>query len=160
MSGSKTVLLAGLFGFLMAGFASQGSAAEFYRGSCRRGERIMIQDLDMTPDPIIEGQRVRSWKVRIRLDGDRECSTELEVRERDNPVGGARFTLRPGVNEIEIPVAERFRFSGREHCFNVVANLEGTRRPIDAERRFCAQQRPSWTLREPFDRDRPPPPRR
>lgn len=123
------------------------------RFECRGGDRIRVQDLDVSPDPLIEGQRIRSWKVRLFLDGNRECETEIMVREGNDVAGQARrIVLRPGVNEIDLPSAEGYRFRGREHCFDVVVNLEGTRRRVDADRRFCAQQRPSWSLREPGDR--------
>lgn len=149
----QTTLATALFGLLLMGVVSDAAAAEGRRGGCRRGERLNIQDLDVSPDPIIEGQRLRGWKVKIRLDADRECDTEIEIREGNEVAGGPRrYTLRPGVNEIELPAAERYRFQGREHCFSVVADLEGTRRPVDAGRKFCAQQRPSWSLREPGDR--------
>jgi hypothetical protein len=149
----QTTLATALFGLLLMGVVSDAASAEGRRGGCRRGERLNIQDLDVSPDPIIEGQRIRGWKVRMRLDADRECDTEIEIREGNEVAGGPRrYTLRPGVNEIEIPAAERYRFQGREHCFSVVADLEGTRRPVDAGRKFCAQQRPSWSLREPGNR--------
>ncbi len=153
MRGSKAVVFAAFFGLLLAGFVSDASAQP--RGSCRRGDRIAIQDLDMSPDPIIEGQRIRSWVVRIRLEGDRPCETDIEIREGNDLVGRARYTLRPGVNEVQMGPAEGYRLRGREHCFNVVVDLEGTRRQVDADRQFCARQRPGWSLREPDDRDRP-----
>ncbi len=67
---------------------------------------------------------------------------------------GRRINLNPGVNEIDVQPVEGYRFRGRQHCFDVLVDLEGTRRRVDADRRFCAQQRPSWSLREPGDRDR------
>lgn len=123
------------------------------RSECRSGDRIRVQDLDVSPDPLIEGQRIRSWKVRLQLEGNRECETEIMVREGNDVAGQARqVLLRPGINEIDLPPAGGYRFRGREHCFDVIVNLEGTRRRADADRRFCAQQRPSWSLREPGDR--------
>jgi hypothetical protein len=131
-------------------------AAEFGRGNaCRRGDRLRIEDLDVSPDPIVEGTRIRSWKVRLRFDGNRECETEIEVREGGDVVAYARrVMIRPGVNEIDLRPSEGYRFRGREHCFNVQVDLEGTRRDVDAARRFCAQQRPAWSMRESTDRDR------
>jgi hypothetical protein len=123
------------------------------RFECRSGDRIRVQDLDVSPDPLIEGQRIRSWKVRLVLETNRECETEIMVREGNDVTAQARrVMLRPGVNEIDLSPAEAYRFRGREHCFDVIVNLEGTRRRVDADRRFCAQQRPSWSLREPSDR--------
>jgi len=153
---SKTVFLTGLLGAALLIFSAEANAADSGRGgSCRRGDRLNIQDLDMSPDPVFEGQRVRTWKVRVRFDGRRECATDVVVREGNTIAGNIRdFKLRPGVNEIEIPAAEGFRLRGREHCFNVQVDLDGSRQQIDADRRFCASQRSAWSMREPDDRRR------
>lgn len=156
----KTALLTALLGlqFLLTGMVADSAAAERGRGAaCRRGDRLTIQDLDVSPDPLMEGQRIRAWRVRIRLEGNRPCDTEIEIREGRDLVGRARdFTLRPGTNDVEIPPAPNYRFHGREHCFDVVVDLEGTRKQVDADRRFCARQRPGWSLREADDSERRP----
>lgn len=144
-------LLAGLLGILFISFGVDAMAAERGRG-CRRGDRIRIQDLDMSPDPVVEGQRIRMWRVQIRFDGNRECDTEVEIRDGNNVVARDRLSLRPGVNDINIRPDERYTFRGREHCLNVVVDLEGTRSQVDADRRFCARQRSSWSMRESDDR--------
>ena len=141
----QTALLTVLLGLqlLFTGPVADATAAERGRGgACRKGDRITIQDLDVSPDPLMEGQRIRSWRVRIRLDGDRPCDTEIEIREGRDLVGRVRdYSLRPGVNEIDVPPEPNYRFQGREHCFDVVVDLEGTRKQVDADRRFCARQR-------------------
>lgn len=150
----KAAILAGFLSSLMVPVTPEAMAADRGRGdSCRRGERLNIQDLDMSPDPVIEGQRLRAWKVRINFDGRRDCDTDIFIREGNSIVGNARnFRLRPGVNEIEIPAADSFRFRGRELCFNVQVDLEGSRQQIDADRRFCATPKTMWSMREPEDR--------
>jgi len=152
----KAALLTGLLNLLFMNLVPAALAADVGRGiACRRGDRLQIQDLDMSPDPLVEGQRVREWKVRIRFDGRRDCETEISVREGDTSVGRLRnFNLRPGVNEITIPVADNFRMRSREHCFNVQVDLDGSRQRVDAERRFCAAQKTMWSMREPEDRRR------
>src|SRR5262245_38078288 len=154
MNWIKATFLAGLLSSMMVNFAADATAADNGRGgSCRRGDRLQIQDLDVSPDPIIEGQRIRAWKVRIRFDGRRDCETDIFIREGNNIVGHARdYKMRAGVNEIDIPARNDFRFRGREHCFNVQVDLEGSRQQIDADRRFCATQRVMWSMREPDDR--------
>lgn len=150
MSWIKAAILTGFLSSMMVNFTADATAKD---NSCRRGDRLNIQDLDISPDPIIEGQRIRAWKVRIRFDGRRDCETDIFVREGNNVVGHARdYKLRAGVNEIEIPAQNQFRFRGREHCFNVQVDLDGTRRQIDSDRRFCATQRSMWTMREADDR--------
>ena len=121
--------------------------------NCRRGDRLDIQDLDMSPDPVLDGQRVRFWKVRVRFEGRRDCQADLFIRDGHNVVGQLRdFRVRPGVNEVEIPAAQGYRFAGREHCLNLQVDLDGSRQQIDAHRRFCATQRTIWSMREPEDR--------
>lgn len=152
----RATLLWGALGAMLITGSAKVMGADRDRGGlgCRSGDRIRIQDLDVSPDPLIEGQRIRSWKVRVRFDGNRECETEIMIREGNDVVAqGRRITLRPGLNEIDVQPVEAYRFRGREHCFDVVVDLEGTRRRVDADRRFCAQQRSSWSLRDPGDRE-------
>jgi hypothetical protein len=70
--------------------------------------------------------------------------TTFQVRERDGDLVGREraFRLRPGVNEVTFEPIERYRFSRNEHCFDVIANIAGTARRIDAEHTFCARQLP------------------
>ena len=168
MAWLKTISLTVLFGALLINAAPNALAAEgdqrdrdrresdrvrdWRRNGCRPGDRIGIQDLDMSPDPVFEGQRVGAWRVRIRLNNNRECNTEIEIREgRDTIARARRVTLRPGNNEITLDADDRYRFRGREHCFNVVLDFQGTRREVDETRRFCARQRTSWSMRERGD---------
>lgn len=160
MSWIKAAFLTGVLSSLLVNVTPSSMAAEFGRGGrhggCQRGERLNIQDLDMSPDPIVEGQRVRAWKVRVNFDGRRDCETDVIVREGNNIVGHARnYRMQPGVNDIEIPAADNFRFRGRELCLNVQVDLDGSRQQIDADRRFCARQNTIWSMREPEDRGRP-----
>lgn len=151
----KAALLTGLLNILFMNMAPDAFAAEGRGNACRRGDRLQIQDLDMSPDPIVEGQRVRSWKVRLRFDGNRDCETEITIREGGDVVARARnVMIRRGVSEIDLRPAENYRFRGREHCFKVEVDLEGSRREVDAARRFCVHQRPAWSLREAGDRER------
>jgi hypothetical protein len=150
----KAALLTGLLNIFLMNMAPDTFAADYGRGNaCRRNDRLNIEDLDVSPDPIVEGTRIRSWKVRVRFDGSRECETEISIREGGDTVAQVkRVVLRPGVNEIDLRPSESYRFRGREHCFTVQVDLEGSRREVDAARKFCAQQRPAWSMREPGDR--------
>jgi hypothetical protein len=150
----KAALLAGFVSHFFIDAPPAALAADRARGNfCRSGDRLQIQDLDMSPDPIVAGRRVREWKVRVRFDGRRECETDILVREGETTIGRLRnYNLRPGVNEISVPAADGFRLRGREHCFNVQVDVDGSRQKIDADRRFCAAQRTVWSMREPDDR--------
>lgn len=155
MRAYKTSVLAGLLALWLMGVGSDATAAEGKRGGCRRADSVRIVDLDLSPDPIVEGQRIRFWTVKIRLEGRRECDTEIEIRDSDGVVARQRnSTLRPGMNEIKIQPAERYRFHRDEHCLKVVVDLEGTRREVDADRRFCARKKASWSMGERGDRER------
>jgi hypothetical protein len=134
----KAALLTGLLSVFFMNMAPEVFAADFGRGNnCRRSDRLTIEDLDVSPDPIVEGTRIRSWKVRVRFDGNRECETEISIREGGEVVAqGRRINLRPGVNEVDLRPSESYRFRGREHCFNVQVDL-------------------AWSMREGDDRARP-----
>ncbi|HEY7163741.1 MAG TPA: hypothetical protein VIB79_04210 [Candidatus Binatia bacterium] len=156
MLSSKAVLLAAFLSSFTVNLPAAATAAEFghNKNDCRRGDRIRIQDLDMSPDPVVEGRLVRSWRLRLNFEGRRECETDITIREGNNTIGQRHFRLRPGVNEVEVVPSQGFRFRGREMCFNVLVDLEGSRHQLDADRRFCASQRTVWSLREPDDRAR------
>ena len=120
--------------------------------SCGREHRLYVADLDMSPDPIAQGERVRAWRVRLRADASGECETTLRIRERSDGdlVGRARlYSLRPGWNDINFEPLESYRFHRREHCFDVIADIAGTGRNVDAARTFCARQISGnrWSLR-------------
>jgi hypothetical protein len=152
----KAALLTGLVNVFFMNLTPEIMAADYGRGnSCRRSDRLQIEDLDVSPDPIVDGARIRGWKVRLRFDGNRTCETDVAVREGGDVVAQARnVNLRPGMNEIDLRPAENYRFRGREHCFKVEVDLEGSRREVDAAKRFCAHQRAAWSLREGGDRGR------
>jgi hypothetical protein len=119
---------------------------------CGGEHRLRVGDLDMVPDPIAQGERIRAWRVRLRSDGTGECQTTLRIRERSDGdiVGRARvYYLSPGVNTIEFDPLESYRFHRREHCFEVIADIAGTGRAVDADRTFCARQIAGnrWSLR-------------
>jgi hypothetical protein len=118
---------------------------------CGGEHRLRVMDLDISPDPVADGQTIRALRVRVRVDGSGECQTTFRVRERDGDLVARErvYSLRPGINEIVFEPNERYRFDRSEHCFDVTANIAGNYRRIDAERTFCARQLPGrrWTLR-------------
>jgi len=119
--------------------------------ACGGGHRLQVVDLDVSPDPLAEGQRISRWFVRLRADVSGECRTTIRVRDESGDlVAGERvWGLRPGLNEIELTPLERYRFSGSERCFQVIADIAGTARTVDAARRFCARQIAGrrWSMR-------------
>ncbi|HXK27493.1 MAG TPA: hypothetical protein VJ646_04475 [Candidatus Binatia bacterium] len=119
--------------------------------ACGGAHRLQVVDLDVSPDPLSEGQRISRWFVRLRADGSGECRTTIRVRDESGDVVAQDrvWRLRPGVNEIELTPLERYRFSGSERCFQVIADIAGTARRVDAARRFCARQIAGrrWSMR-------------
>jgi hypothetical protein len=118
---------------------------------CRADRRLQIVDLDMSPDPIGQGQPIDRWFVRLRSEGTTDCRTVIRIRDADGEEVGreVRRRLRPGLNAIEVEPFERYRLSRGEHCFQVIADIEGNWRPVDAARRFCAREMGGrrWTMR-------------
>jgi hypothetical protein len=124
---------------------------------CGKNHRINITDLDMAPDPLDRGQRVKRWRITVEVDGTGECETTFEIREkpsRDLVARGGKRVLKPGRNEIELTPDQKYRFSKREHCFEVLADIERTRKPIDAREAFCAREagQNHWSMKERGDR--------
>jgi hypothetical protein len=152
----KAALLTGLLNIFFMNMGAEAMAADYGRGNaCRRSDRLQIEDLDVSPDPVVEGARIRGWRVRIRFDGNRNCETDIAIREGGDVVAQTRnVNLRPGINDIDLRPSENYRFRGREHCFRVEVDLDGSRKDVDAAKRFCAQQRPAWSLREGGNRGR------
>lgn len=152
----KAALLTGLLNVFFMNMGAEAMAADYGRGnSCRRGDRLQIEDLDVSPDPVVEGARIRGWKVRLRFDGNRSCETDISIKEGGDVVAQVRnISLRPGTNEIDLRPSDNYRFRGREHCFRVEVDMDGSKKDVDASKRFCAQQRPAWSLRESADRGR------
>jgi len=91
----KAALLTGLLNLLLMNAAPAAWAADGGRGnSCRRGDRVQIQDLDMAPDPVVEGQRIREWKLRIRFDGRRDCDVHRPGPRSQSGATGAVSRVR------------------------------------------------------------------
>ena len=99
------------------------------RIACGKGHRLSIVDLDMSPDPVGRDERIRAWRVTVQVDGSGECDTVFQIREQgeDRLVGQEmKRLLKPGVNEIEFPARDGYRFRTREHCFEVIADIGPT----------------------------------
>ena len=134
---------------VVAGFALDVMAVESYGRGCQRSNRVTIQDVSMSPDPIMEGQRVRAWRIKVRFEGNRTCYTQIEIYDsRNNLVARAdAVSLRPGVNEVAVRPDSSFQFSAREQCLKIFVNVEGSKKEVDAKQKICATQRGSWSLR-------------
>lgn len=120
------------------------------RVECTPPHRMAILDLDVVPDPVVQGQPIQGWRITLRSDRNGECGTLLEVRDQDQIAGaGERQVIRPGRGSYTISAAPGYRFQRRDPCFVVQVNVGGTFTPVDAQRTFCARQMrgAGWTLR-------------
>jgi hypothetical protein len=109
---------------------------------------LKVLDLDISPDPVREGERVR-FRLTVGNQSPHSGRATLILKDRNEIVAEAReVQIRPGQNRIEFPWT-RYRFSRNDHCFLVEVDLDRTRRPVDAARAFCAWRASGgWTLAE------------
>jgi len=117
--------------------------------SCGGNHNLRVVELDMSPDPVATGQRITSFRVKLRADGSGECRTTIGIDDGDRTVaGGTASSLQPGINEITLTPIATYRLDRDEHCFSVKANIANSYKGVDAERQFCAKQaqRGRWTL--------------
>lgn len=111
-----------------------------------RSENLKVLQLEFSPDPVREGQRL-VFRATISNSSRYSGRVTIAIRDRDQLMSEVtNAVLRPGNNQVDFPETS-YRFSGSDHCFTVEADIERTRTPIDAERQFCAQTTYSgWTL--------------
>jgi len=109
---------------------------------------LKVLDLDLSPDPVREGQRVR-FRMTIFNKSPHGGRVSLAIKDRNEIVIEAHdVMIRPGQTQIEFPWTG-YRFSRSEHCFLVEVDIERSRRSVDAARAFCARKtQGGWTLSE------------
>jgi len=111
-----------------------------------RPENLRVLQLEISPDPIREGQRV-GFRATISNDSRNSERVTIFIKDKDEIVGEGRdIPLRPGDNQINFPESS-YRFSRSDHCFTVEVDIEHTRSPIDLAKQFCAKRTNlGWTL--------------
>ena len=111
-----------------------------------RPEALKILELEMSPDPVREGQWI-TFSLTLSNRTSHVGRANIVIKDRDEVVAEARgFIIKPGNNRVEFPDTG-YRFSRREHCFTVEIDIAGTRRPLDFAREFCVQRAyGGWTL--------------
>jgi hypothetical protein len=118
------------------------------RESIIHPENLKIVELEFSPDPVREGQRV-SFQITLENDSRYSMRITLTIKDRDEIISEARdVQINPGKNRIDFPATD-YRFSRSDYCFTVEADIEHNRRPIDSVKEFCAQRtRSGWTMRD------------
>ena len=111
-----------------------------------RPEYLKVVRLEMSPDPVREGQRM-AFRAVISNSSRNSGRVTIAVRDRDQIISELRNAIiRPGDNIIDFPETV-YRFTGTDRCFTVEADIERTRTPIDVATEFCARKTYSgWTL--------------
>lgn len=107
---------------------------------------LRVLQLEIFPDPVREGQRIRFEATLSNL-SNYSTRLSLFVKDRDEVVASVQdVMIKPGDNRIIFPHTG-YRFSRREHCFTVEVDIERTRGQIDLVKEFCARRTyQGWTL--------------
>ncbi len=115
-------------------------------GSSFRPDDLRVVQLEFSPDPVRQGQRL-SFRITVVNQSRDAGRVDFIIRDQDEIIAEAiDVNIHPGENRIVFPEAA-YRFSRSDHCFIVEADIERTRRPIDLAREFCARRTESgWTL--------------
>jgi hypothetical protein len=119
----------------------------FERGGSRiRPEDLRVHQLEISTEPVQEGQRV-VFQVTISNGSRHSGKVTLVIKDKDEIISEVRDApLRPGDNQVNFPESS-YRFSRLDHCFTVEADIERTRSPIDIAKEFYAKRTYSgWTL--------------
>jgi hypothetical protein len=119
----------------------------FERGESRiRPEDLRVLQLEISPDPVRQGQRV-VFQVTISNGSRYSGRVTLVIKDKDEIISEVRDApLRPGDNQVDFPESS-YRFSRSDHCFTVEADIEHIRRSIDVAKEFCARKTShGWTM--------------
>ncbi len=110
---------------------------------------LRILQLEMTPDPVREGEWV-SFQAIVSNRSRHPGRVSLFIKDRDEVVASVNdISLRSGDNRIAFPQT-RYRFHRQESCFTVEVDIERNRRPVDLAREFCARRTyQGWSMRAP-----------
>src|SRR4030067_3395948 len=109
---------------------------------------LRVLQLEISPDPVLEGQRIR-FEATISNLSHYSARLSLFIKDRDEVVTSVQdVMIKPGHNRIIFPHTG-YRFSRHEHCFTLEVDIERTRRPIDVVKGFCGRRTyAGWSLRE------------
>lgn len=110
---------------------------------------LRVLQLEMTPDPVREGQWV-SFQAVVSNRSRHSGRVSLFIKDRDEVVTSVYdVSLRSGDNRIAFPQTH-YRFHRQESCFTVEVDIERSKRPIDLATEFCARKTyQGWSMRTP-----------
>jgi len=107
---------------------------------------LRILQLEMSPDPIRQGQRV-SFQAVVSNHSRNSGRVSIFIKDKDEVVAVVNdVVIRPGDNRVSFPQTN-YRFERNEYCFTVDVDIERSRRPVDLEKEFCARRTfQGWTM--------------
>lgn len=128
------------FLFMLPSLAQSQSDKLFEKllGPMIRPSDLKILQLEMSPDPVRVGQWV-SFQAVVSNRSHQSGRVNLFIKDRDEVVATVYdVVIRPGDNRVSFPQTN-YRFERNEYCFIVEVDVEGTRRPVDVAKEFCAR---------------------
>ncbi len=111
-----------------------------------RPEYLKVIQLEVSPDPVQEGQGI-IFRATITNSSRDSGRVTLLIRDKDQIISEVRnAVLRSGDNQIDFPETT-YRLSRSGRCFTIETEVEYTRTPIAAAKEFCARRtQAGWTL--------------
>ena len=111
-----------------------------------RLEQLKVLQIEVSPDPVREGQRV-VFRATISNSSRYSARVTLAITDRDQIISQVRDTaLRPGKNQIDFPES-MYRFFGSDRCFAIEAQIDRTWTALVGATEFCARRTPGgWAL--------------
>jgi hypothetical protein len=107
---------------------------------------LKVVQLEMSPDPVREGQQV-SFEAIVSNLSRHSGKVGLFIKDKDEVVAAVYdIRIKPGDNRIDFPQSN-YRFSRNEYCFTVEVDIERTKRPMDVAKEFCVRKtQRGWTM--------------
>ena len=111
-----------------------------------RPEDLRVLQLEISPDPVRQGQRV-AFRVTLSNGSRHSARVTLAIKDKDETISEVRDALlRPGDNQVNFPESS-YRFSRSDQCFTVEADIDRTWSRIDTSMEFCAKRTNlGWSL--------------
>jgi len=110
-----------------------------------RPEALKILELEMSPDPVREGQWI-TFSLTLSNRTSHVGRANIVIKDRDEWVARLdNVWVEPGITEYPFPyngyILQRF-----DHCFTVVMEVEGKPYNVETSRELCAKPL-GWTMR-------------
>ncbi|MBM4263868.1 MAG: hypothetical protein FJ145_20905 [Deltaproteobacteria bacterium] len=127
-------------------------SSQYPAPACGKQHPLQLVAVRFFPDPLPEARRVDQWRATIRSDATETCRTQLMVTERDKSENiSIEYTvyINPGSNEVFMNGMDKYRVSGTDLCFQVLALRDGAKAPLETKENHCAKtiDKALWSMR-------------